>query len=187
MSHESNAPGVHPPVRDVDPAAGAKPRASAEADIRADDAPDAPIVDGFRPLRLGPNGFIDSVGPLYGRLDDGKFVLGLRVEHRHCNPGMTCHGGMLMTLADMLLLIGTNVQPGLSQYLTTVNLATDFIRGVPMGAWIEGRCEVLRTARSLIFSQGMFTVDGEIVARVNGIFKPTGAPDTTLGPERYFR
>jgi uncharacterized protein (TIGR00369 family) len=147
---------------------------------------DATLPAGFARLHLGPNGFIDSVGPLYGRIEQERFTLGLRVQARHCNPAGSCHGGMLMTLADMLLIIATNVQAGLSQYLTTVQMSTDFIRPIARGAWIEGRCEVLRVAKSLIFSQGTFIVEGEIVARVSGILKPTGAPDAAMAPGRYF-
>ena len=163
-------------------------QAGSPADVSAPGVDPAPVIaEGFRRLTLGPNGFIDSVGPLYGRIEGHQFTLGLRVEQRHCNPGNTCHGGMMMTLADMLLIIGTNVHADLRQYLTTINVTMDFIRGVPLGAWIEGRCDVLRVARSLIFSQGTFTVDGEVVARVSGILKPTGSPDPAMGPGRYFR
>lgn len=158
------------------------PPANATGDAPAD------IPEGFRRMRLGPNGFIDHVGPLYGRLDDeGRFVLGLRVRPHHCNPGGTCHGGMMMTLADMLLIIGTNIETRRNQYMTTVQVTNDFIRGVPMGAWVEGRAQVLRAAKSLIFVQGLFTVDGEVAARVSGLLKPNGEPDPKFGPERYFR
>ena len=50
------------------------------------------IPAGFTALHLRPNPYIEACGPLYGRLDAGQLVLGLRVEHRHCNPGGTCHG-----------------------------------------------------------------------------------------------
>jgi uncharacterized protein (TIGR00369 family) len=47
--------------------------------------------------------FIRHNGPLYARLLDGRLELGFRVEERHTNPLKICHGGMLATLADMLL------------------------------------------------------------------------------------
>ncbi len=145
-----------------------------------------PPPEGFRLLRLGTNPFLQVNGPLYGRLDEQQFVLGLCIERRHCNPAGYCHGGMLLTFADMTLIMGSNVQSDLHRYMTTVNLATDFIRAVPEGGWLEGRTQVLRVTRNLVFSQAILSVDGEIAARVSGILKPTGEADPRFGVERYF-
>jgi uncharacterized protein (TIGR00369 family) len=142
--------------------------------------------DGFRPLQLGSNPFLNANGPLHGRMDGGDFVLGLRVEQRHCNPAGMCHGGMLLTFSDMTLIICSNVQSGLNRYMTTVNLTSDFIRGVKIGSWLEGRAQVLRVTRNLVFSQAVLSVDGEPAVRVSGILKPTGEPDLRFTPEHYF-
>ena len=91
-------------------------------------SPIADIPPGFARLALRPAGFIDANGPLYGRMDEGKFVLGFPVEDRHCNPFGLCHGGMLATLADILLVSGSNLQARLSSFLLTVNLSCDDTR-----------------------------------------------------------
>lgn len=65
----------------------------------------AHIPDGFAPLQLRPNPYIDACRPLYGRRDGDALCFGLRVERRHFNPAGSCHGGMLTTLADMLLVL----------------------------------------------------------------------------------
>lgn len=132
------------------------------------------IPAGFTRLRLRPNPYVDACGPLYGRSDGDRLVLGLRVERRHCNPGGSCHGGMLSTLADMLLVLGANVQSGQRRYMLTVNLSCDYIGPAIEGSWIEGRIEVLRTTRSLVFCQGLLAADGEPVLRFSGIAKPSG-------------
>ena len=137
-------------------------------------------------MRMPTNPFIDGVGPLYGRLEEGRFVLGLRIEQRHCNPGGTCHGGMLMTLADMLLLMGSNIEGGVKRYFSTVNVSFDFIAPAPRDAWLEGRMQVLRVARSLVFAQGLFTIGETVVARCSGILKPVGDPDPSHDGARYF-
>jgi uncharacterized protein (TIGR00369 family) len=139
-------------------------------------------------MKLVENGFIDLCGPLYGHWSeaDRRFVLGLRVEARHCNPAQMCHGGMLLTLADMTMLLGSNLQNALGRYLVTVNLASDFIAPAPKGAWIEGRVDVLRATRNLLFAQGSLSVGDTLVARINGIFKPTGEPKPDFSPDAYF-
>jgi uncharacterized protein (TIGR00369 family) len=144
------------------------------------------VPEGFRPLRLTHNPYIEANGPLYGRLDGADFVLGLRCEKKHCNPMGMCHGGMLMTFADMLLLLGSNIQARIGRFLVTVHLATDFIGAVPQGSWLEGRMQVLKATRSLLFTQGTMEVDGVPVARASAILKPTGEHDPDYSPDRYF-
>ncbi len=132
------------------------------------------IPEGFTPLTLRRNPFIDPLGPLYGRRDGDAIVIGLPVEERHCNPGGFCHGGMLMTLADMLLIFNSNSQTGIAQFMLTVNLTGDYIGPAPMGCWLEGTATVLRASKNMVFANGLFTANSQPVMRVNGIFKPTG-------------
>jgi uncharacterized protein (TIGR00369 family) len=135
------------------------------------------IPAGFRSLTLPNNPFMQANGPLYGHWNGKQFVLGCRVLERHTNPGATCHGGMITSLADMTLLLGIRMQLPLPQYLVTINLSTDFIAPAQIGDWIEGRAEVLRAGKNLIFAQGHLSVADQLVARINGIFKPAGPVD----------
>jgi uncharacterized protein (TIGR00369 family) len=144
------------------------------------------IPTDFRPLSLKTNPYIDINGPLYGRWAENRFTLGFRVEERHCNPGLTCHGGMLSTLADMTLLYGCNLQGKIHQYLLTITLTTDFLGPAHAGDWIEGRCDVLRASKNMVFAQGLLQVEDRLVARINGIFKPTGEPNSHKGVAHQF-
>jgi uncharacterized protein (TIGR00369 family) len=144
------------------------------------------IPDGFRPMKLAPNPFIELVGPLYGRVDDGALTVGFPVRARSCNPAGMCHGGMLCTLADLTLILCSNVQTGMGRYFTTVSLNTDFLAPAPRGSWIEGRAQVLRVTRSLVFTQGVLSVDGAPVLRANAIFKPIGEASAEFSVARYF-
>jgi uncharacterized protein (TIGR00369 family) len=146
----------------------------------------AAVPEGFRPLNLPRNPFIEANGPLYGRMDGEQLVMGFLCETKHCNPMMVCHGGMTATLADMLLLLGANVQAKLGQFLVTVSLDVDFIAPIMVGDWLEGRTEVLRAGKSIIFAQGRMTVRGQTVARVNAVLKPSGRPLADFAPGRYF-
>ena len=146
----------------------------------------AAVPEGFRPLNLPNNPFIEANGPLYGRMDGEQFVLGFLCEPKHCNPMMVCHGGMMSTLADMLLLLGTNIQGKLGQFMLTVSLDVDFLAPVKVGDWLEGRAEVMRAGKSIIFTQGRMTVAGAPVARVNAVLKPSGRPLADFTPGRYF-
>jgi uncharacterized protein (TIGR00369 family) len=140
----------------------------------------ADIPEGFRPRRFG-EGFIAVNGPLYVRRQDGGFQLGFRVEQRHCNPMGICHGGMMATFCDMLLPLSAHVLSDVGKrFLPTINLQIDYLAASPLGAWVQGEAQVLRTTRSLVFMQGLVHADGTPVARVSGIFKIGPPFDDTM-------
>ena len=138
------------------------------------------VPSDFKMMTLRPNPYIDPLGPLYGKREDGSIVLGFVVEPRHCNPGGSCHGGMLMTMADMLLILNANAQSGIEKYMVTVNLTCDFVGPAMQGDWIEGRASLLRASKNMVFIEGSFTNMGKPVARINAIFKPTGEPNSVF-------
>ncbi len=145
----------------------------------------ASVAPGFRPLSLARNPYIDPIGPLYGRMVDARFHLGLPIETRHCSPSGMAHGGLLMTVADMQLVIASNFQSGQQRFMSTVNLAADFIAPVPAGAFLQGSLDVLRVTRNLVFCQGLLRVDDTVALRFNGIVKPIGEPDARFAAPRW--
>jgi len=117
-------------------------------------------------------GFMEVNGPLWGRIDDdGMPVMGFRVELRHCNPMQTCHGGMLMTFADMLLGFTVSVAVGGKKFLPTVSLSGDYVGPSPLGSWVEGKGRLVRATRSLGFAEALITADGAPALRTSGIMK----------------
>lgn len=139
------------------------------------------IPEGFAPFKLAM-GFLGANGPLYGKWDEGRLVLGFRVEERHCNPGMVAHGGMLAFFADMLLPITARFQAKQDMgFLPTINLTCDYLAPAPLGAWVEGRAEPVKITRNLLFAQGMASAEGAPVLRANGVFKITSAGSHKAG------
>jgi len=139
------------------------------------------IPAGFAPLKLAM-GFLEKTGPLYGKWADDHLLLGFRVEMRHCNPGQVAHGGMLATFADMLLPIAARFQSKTEMgFLPTINLTCDYLAPAPLGAWVEGKAEPVKTTKNLLFAQGSATADGQPVLRANGIFKITSIGSTKSG------
>jgi acyl-coenzyme A thioesterase PaaI-like protein len=131
--------------------------------------PDA-IPEGFVPRPVG-GGFLQPLGPLYVRREDGgRSVFGLRIEPAHCNAKDMCHGGMLATLADLVLGIGGLEQVGVSGFFVTMNLTQDFLAPVPLGAWLEKGADRLHGTRGAMFVQGLFTVEGRLGLPANGVY-----------------
>ena len=126
-------------------------------------------------------GFIGANGPLHVRIVDGeKLKLGFRVEMRHCNPMRIAHGGMMATFIDMLMPLAIAHESKMAgRFLPTVHLAQEFLAPAPLGSWVEGTADLLRTTRNLVFAQCLVTADGENCGRASGIFKlgkETGGP-----------
>jgi len=141
---------------------------------------------GFVPMRLADNSFMEANGPFYSRIDGDALVIGLRVEQRHCNAKGIAHGGLVMAFCDFMLTACLNYQSGLSRFLFTVSAGCDFIGPARLGEWIEGRVQLLRVTRSMVFGQGLITTQaGALVARTNGVMKYSGEPDPRFGRERY--
>jgi len=132
----------------------------------------ATVPQGFTRLELGGE-FIAANGPLYERFDGDAYQLGFRVEKRHTNTMGICHGGMMATFCDMLLPITAFRRSDTlrARFLPTVSLDIDYLAPSPLGAWVQGEAQVLRSTRSMVFAQGLVTADGEPVARVSGVFK----------------
>ena len=127
---------------------------------------------GYRPLDVGGD-FVASIGPLFVLHEGDRVALGFRVEARHTNTLGICHGGMMATFCDMLLPISAHVLSGElgNRFLPTINLQIDYLAAAPLGSWVQGEAQLLRTTRSLVFMQGLVEADGVPVARTSGIFK----------------
>ena len=138
-------------------------------DIAADTVDGIP--EGFRAIKIG-GPFIFHNGPLYGKWTGQRLLLGFRVEKRHTNPLQMCHGGMLATFADMLIPCAAMYQSDMERrFLPTISLQVDYMGAAPLGAWVQGEADVLRTTRNMLFGQGLVSADGEPALRVSGIFK----------------
>jgi acyl-coenzyme A thioesterase PaaI-like protein len=145
-------------------------------------APANAVPAGFVPLPFkGDEHFLSLTGPLYAKREDKKLVLGFRVEQRHCNIASICHGGMLMTFADMQLGLGARFDSEEDfGFMPTVSMTSDFLAPAPLGAWVEGRTDLLRATRNFLFCQCIVSSNGAPAMRASGIMK-LGGPAVTAG------
>jgi len=123
--------------------------------------------------------FNTHVGNLYAKKGEKgtpeHFVMGLRVQPHMCNPAGGLHGGVMMTMADLVGSMGGTTITGLRKFVPTISMSCDFVAPARIGDWVEGRCEVVRATRTLLFSNIYLTVGGEKILRASGIYKiPTG-------------
>lgn len=126
---------------------------------------------GYEPLEIG-FGFTDSMQPLYRRVHKAEKTIdfGLFVGANHSNTMGICHGGALMTLADMAAASGINMARGFIAGAPTINLSMDFVAAARQGEWIETRVDGLELKRLFGFARGLILGPKGVVARFNATF-----------------
>lgn len=136
-----------------------------------------PRAAGWKPLPA--EGYPALVGPFWGRREPGEAArrawrYGFIAEPRHTNLGGVVHGGMLMSFADDVLGITVWEAAG-RRPCTTVQLNTQFVSPARIGEFVEGRAEVLRATRTVVFVRGTLQVGDRTVAAADGVWKILGA------------
>lgn len=131
-------------------------------------APD-PVPAGFVDPRAG--GFVGALGPILRHDRADQVVSGFVVAERHCNPFGICHGGWLSTFADVSMVrMAAN---GEGRWVTA-GLSVDFLKPVPLGAWVESDCLRLPQGARTCLVQGVARARGEVVLRMNATFRQIG-------------
>ncbi len=115
--------------------------------------------------------YLDLVGPLYMKHEAGTLVLGVRIEERHCNRRGVAHGGLLVTLADLVLGYSSGQSEDPPKPLATINLSADFAGSARVGDWVEARADVQKVGRSVAFASCYINVGRERIVRASAVFK----------------
>ena len=89
----------------------------------------------------------------------------------------------MATFCDVLMPLSVRYQgDGAATFLPTVSLSLDYLAPARFDAWVEGRTEVLRTGKSLVFAQALLTADGVLVVRASGVFSVPQRSDAPALP-----
>ena len=137
------------------------------------------IPEGFRRLEV-PDQFVDLIGPLWLKSEGEKLRVGLPLEPRHGNPMGWAHGGLLVTVADMVMGVGSGFSTGMFWPHPTISLTSEFVRGARLGQWLEGKARIARRTINFCFASCDLVCDREIVLVSSGVFKvpdPDKIPD----------
>lgn len=127
--------------------------------------------EGFVPVeRRSP--FLDLVGPLWVRPGSAGTppAYGLRIRPDHTNTRGTAHGGMLMTIADLVLGYTAAFAQESPVPLTTASMSVDFAGTAKVGDWLEGRADVQRFGRTLAFINAYLWVGDRRIIRASSVF-----------------
>lgn len=114
--------------------------------------------------------FDDLAGPfLYRRGADGTVDCKFQTTDKHTNALGIIHGGSLLTFADYCLFISGRTASG--KEVVTVSVAADFVGSVYAGDCVEGRCEVVKEGRSLMFMRGVLSSPKGTILSFSSVLK----------------
>jgi uncharacterized protein (TIGR00369 family) len=132
------------------------------------------VPEGYE--RMAPFGpFHELLGPMYVKQEsEGCFVVGLRVEDKHRNRGQMMHGGMICTLADTATAWASKHSRTPMLKVLTTNLSVNLMGNAAPGDWVEARAQILRSGRSVVFSNCHVSCNGKLIAQASAQFQVTG-------------
>jgi uncharacterized protein (TIGR00369 family) len=133
-----------------------------------------PVPDGFEPVLRG-SAFVQLIGPFYHkRTEDGRHLVGVRIDERHTNIKGMAHGGLLATLADSALGVAIAMENEDQKPMVTVNLSTDFVEAAWPGDWVEAHVDLQRVGGRLAFANCFLMVGERRILRASGVFAAAG-------------
>lgn len=119
---------------------------------------------------MDDDGFIDLVGPLWTRHDQGSREYAIQGQPKHRNRRGVVQGGVLMTLADRSCGMAAREASG-APSLATVQLDVHFVGGAEIGDLMVSYPRVVRVSKSLIFVTTEIRVGERCAATASGVFK----------------
>lgn len=135
------------------------------------------IPDDYGRYDLGM-GYSDLLGPLYRAMRADEEWFGLRIEERHCNRRPMAHGGVLTSLADIVMGRLVVLQDPQQRGCLSVNLYLDFMDIAPLGCWLEAHARLERLGRQIAFTSCELRADGRLCAQGRSTLKYLSIPGT---------
>jgi acyl-coenzyme A thioesterase PaaI-like protein len=133
---------------------------------------------GFVPVQT--EGFGGYAGPVARGEDGSGTVFLFDIARQHLNGDDRLHGGMMMSLVSIVMGEVANTtaaaQDGATARPLSVNC--DFVSAGEPGERVEGRAEVTRATRSVLFINGELRVGARILMTATGVYaiKTTARP-----------
>lgn len=127
------------------------------------------VPEDFEPVPTGL-GFSDQLQPYYRRINEAGVSFGFIVGDEHVNLMHICHGGALMTLADIAAAIAVGHAIGEPRLIPTINLSFDFQSAARHGRWIQTRSDAVELKRRFGFCQGVVLDGQRTLMRYSGVF-----------------
>ena len=116
--------------------------------------------------------FLDDLGVEFLGMGNGEAQVALNLERRHMNSWMVTHGGITMTLLDVVMsMAGRSLDPD-ARGGVTIEMKTSFLQpgGRPGGRMIA-KGKAFHRSTTMCFCEGEVWNGDRLVAKAMGTFK----------------
>lgn len=134
------------------------------------DVSDIDVPEDFKVLRFFSK-YLGHVGPFMEGERNGKSVLAMRMLPKHMNMRDIAHGGILSTLADAGMSFALVRSEPEGTGVSTISLTVNFEKPAKLNDWLEAEVTIDRKGRSVSFTHGVITANGEPILHMSGVFK----------------
>lgn len=127
--------------------------------------------------QVDTSGFGAYAGPVL-RNEAGSFIF--EIADHHLNGDDRLHGGMMMTLASVVLgTVAKETAAGKSEGATVrpLSLNCDFVSAGEKGDTVEGSANVTRATRTVLFISGELRVGPRILMSATGVYAIKGTDE----------
>ena len=114
--------------------------------------------------------YAEQLGVRAGHKREGDVGLELQLREEHLNSWQVAHGGVVMSVLDIVMGLSAKTLDENSIGATTIELKTNFLKAATGRIRARGRAQ--RAGRSLVFAEGELHNDSnDLLARATGTFK----------------
>ena len=116
--------------------------------------------------------FLNDLGVEFLGMGNGEAQVALNLEHRHMNSWMVTHGGITMTLLDVVMsMAGRSLDPD-ARGGVTIEMKTSFLQpGGHAGGRIIAKGRAYHRSMTMCFCEGEVWSGDKLVAKAMGTFK----------------
>ena len=116
-------------------------------------------------------GFMKYLGGLnLNKIDKTNYEFSVEVKEIHLNTGKIAHGGFLSTIADTGMGTAAHQVAG-DRRCVTINLDVKFITAAKLGEKLNGRVQILKKTKTLVFINCEISSSKDLVISASGIWK----------------
>ncbi len=118
------------------------------------------------------NPFLHDLGVEFLEMENGRALLALDLTERHMNSWQVTHGGVTMTMLDVVMAMAGRSLCDDLKGVVTVEMKTSFLQpgGVP-GGRIEARGHAFHRSSTMCFCEGEVWNGDKLIAKAMGTFK----------------
>jgi acyl-CoA thioesterase len=129
--------------------------------------------------------FLHDLGVEFLGMGDGRAQVALALQPRHMNSWQVTHGGITMTLLDVVMaMAGRSLDPN-ARGGVTIEMKTTFLQPCgSVGARIVAKGHAYHRTRTLCFCEGEVWNADQLVAKATGTFKFLKRTDAAKKLER---